>query len=454
MFSKKSIPINGVISRISESISLVEPGMHFYFDGKALTIASDEPLSASQSMEILFWNYSVKSTRIEAIIEGLIRPSGEYVAFHVSSRPGSRDGGVRLGVVAYWIICGDLKLEDIGRLRFSGPCIHSFCPMTNIQTKDENNFSSITVTTCLENVVDLGLATIGDKELRLSAETYWTCDYSRQINFESCLCCETDLFDYDLLKNAYANIASTVRFCLGRGNVDLDVNLCRITPDGWEPVGEFTALPGMMHIPDEYDEPHVTFVRAQNVGKYFGYMVSAFADGTFERKTLSESRNDAGIITLSKVIELTSSFEREFRMLFPNGIEHQARTQKNYELARKAMLEAAEGLPSAPRRIVLRLSERIEEDNLEARIRHTCKILPEAVTSAVFESTSVNRKNTQLGKKITTMRNDIAHGNELKYDLRDIREEYRLLDNLVFAMRLMLISIPSEDVARLLKCKG
>ena len=454
MYPKRSIPINGVINHVSEPMELVEPGMHFYFDGEVLSIASDEPLSVSQSMEILFWSYGVKTTKIEAIIEGSIRPSDESVAFHVKGRPRSRNHGFSLGVVAYWIICDGLKLEDIGRLRFSGPCIDSFCPMTNIQTKDENGSFSITATTSLENVVDLGLATVEDRELRLSAEAYWTCDYCRQINFVSCLGCEIDSLDYDLMKNAYINIASGVRFCLGRGNVDLDTKLCKNTPDGWETVGEFTAVHGKMHVPDEYDERHALFVRAQNVGRYFGRMVTAFADGTFERKTLSESRSDAGIITPSKVIELTSSFEREFRTLFPEGVEHEARTQRNYELAKKAMLEAAESLPSDPKRIVLRLSERIEEDNLEARIRHACKTLPKTVASAVFKNAGVNRKNTQLGKKITIMRNDIAHGNKPHHSLNAIREEYKLLSNLIFAMRLMRVNIPDDEIARLLKCIG
>ena len=439
MYSKKSIPINGVVNCVSEPIAHVEHGMHFYFDGKILTIASDEPLSSSQSMDIFFWSHVVKSTAVEAIIEGSIRPSGEYVAFHVAGRPGTRNHGLCLGVVAYWIICDDLKLEDIGRLRFSGPCIDSFCPMTNIQTKDENGSFSITATTSLENVVDLGLATVEDKKLRLSAEAYWTYDYRRQINFESSLGCEFDSLDYGLMKDAYVNIASAIRFCLGRGNVDLDARLCRITPGGWETVGEFTALHGKMYVPDEYDEHSTMFVRAQNVGAFFGSVVSAFADETFERKTLSESRDDAGIITLSKIIELTSSFEREFRMLFPEGIEHRASTREKHEQVKNAMLEAAKSLPSDSRRIVLRLSERVDEDNLEARIRHACKTLPETVVNVAFENAGINRKNNQLGNKITTVRNDIAHGNKLQHNLGAVREEYKLLNNLVFAMRLLII---------------
>ena len=78
--------------------------------------------------------------------------------------------------------------------------------------------------------------------------------------------------------------------------------------------------------------------------------------------------------------------------------------------AREAILDAAEELPSDSKRILKRLSDRVEDDSLEARIRYACKKLPAPVCDAVFEKSSVNRKNTRLGKKITAMRNDIAHG--------------------------------------------
>ena len=141
-------------------------------------------------------------------------------------------------------------------------------------------------------------------------------------------------------------------------------------------------------------------------------------------------------------------------MLFPEGVKHRAKTQRNSELAKKAICEAAEDLASGPKRILLRLSERVSEDNLATRIRYACKSLTDEVAEAVFRSTGANRKYTQLGNKITKLRNDIAHGNEPKHTLRSIANEYRLLVNLVFAMRLIRLQIPSEDVARLMRCKS
>lgn len=76
------------------------------------------------------------------------------------------------------------------------------------------------------------------------------------------------------------------------------------------------------------------------------------------------------------------------------------------------------------------------------------------ICDVVFEKSSVNRKNTQLGKKIATMRNDIAHGNKPRYELSDIRNEYKLLVNLIFVMRLIRVGIPDDESARLLRVMG
>ncbi len=245
-----------------------------------------------------------------------------------------------------------------------------------------------------------------------------------------------------------------MRFCLGRGNVDLVLELCIEEKTGVRMVGEFVALHGKTYIPDELDDPSIHFVRAKDIGRYFGEVVSAFSSGLLRGPELSQSREDANMITYSKIIELTAVFEREFRALFPEGVKHGGKTQRDSERARDAICKASEDLPSDPKRILLRLSKRIFEDNLEARIRYTCKTLSNEVAEAVFQSTGANRKNKELGKNFTQLRNAIAHGEEPMHELESIRNEYRLLFNLVFAMRLGRLRIPDEDIARLVRCKS
>lgn len=457
MRTASNLPINGIIESLSIPTEHIEPGMIFFFDGKTMSVCPHDPLDDIQIMNILFNDMrSVRSdsSNEDILIKGSVRPSGESVVFHVMHHPGIKDKGFYFGVVAYWIIEKGYELENVSMVRFSGPCVESFCPMTNIQTSIHDGCSEIIARTSSDNTIDLGTAIVNESRLIISAETYWTYELCAHIDFESRLICKIKSPDYGLMKSIYTSFASALRFCLGRGNVDFILELCVAEESGFRLVGEFVALHGNTYIPDELDKPSTCFVRAKDIGFYFGMVVSAFSNSSLRGTELSQSREDANMITYSKVIELTSAFEREFRELFPEGVKHKAKTQRDSELARDAICKAAESLASDPRRILLRLSKRVSEDNLEARIRYACKSLTDEVAEAVFRSTGANRKYTKLGKKITELRNDIAHGNKPRYELKSIANEYRLLINLVFAMRLIRLQIPNEDVARLVKCKS
>ena len=457
MRKANDISINGVIESLSAPIEHVEPGMFFHFDGKTMSVYSHDPLNIAQIMDICFNDAQLvqsDSSGEDILIKGSVRPSAEDVVFHVSRRPGIKDRGLYFGVVAYWTIENCYELRDVSMVRFSGLCIESFCPMTNIETNINEEYSEITARTSADNSIDLGTAMVNENKLTVSAETYWNYRFCERIDFESRLICKFKSPNYELMKSIYTSFASALRYCLGRGNVDLVLELCVEEESGFRTVGEFAALHGKTYIPDELDGPSTCFVRAKDIGVYFGDVVSAFSNSTFYGTELAQNRDDAGIITYSKVIELTSSFEREFRELFPGGVKHKVKTQHDSELAKAAICEAAEGLASNPKRILLRLSERFFEDNLETRIRYACKSLTNEVSEAVFRSTGANRKYTQLGKKITELRNDIAHGNEPRHELKSIANEYRLLVNLVFAMRLIRLQIPNEDIERLMRCKS
>lgn len=54
-----------------------------------------------------------------------------------------------------------------------------------------------------------------------------------------------------------------------------------------------------------------------------------------------------------------------------------------------------------------------------------------------------------MGNKFADMRNDIAHGNEPRHGFSDIREEYKLMMHLVYAMGLIRVEIQNEDIVRL-----
>lgn len=63
---------------------------------------------------------------------------------------------------------------------------------------------------------------------------------------------------------------------------------------------------------------------------------------------------------------------------------------------------------------------RIDNNSLSVRIRSICKKLPECIYGSVFNHAKANLKYMQAGNKFVDMRNDIAHGNELRRNFSDI----------------------------------
>lgn len=445
------LPAYGTIETISNPIERVEPSMHFSFDGKRIIVYLDEPLDQNRLLDLCFCDAAEGRTEINAIIEGRLRHSGKKITFHVACRPGFDERSIHLGVIAYWVLDEGFSLKDVDAIGFSGLCVDSFCPMKGIQYELDGDRRSLVVTTSPDDVIDLGTAVVCEKEVSLSCEAFWTYEPFQQIKFASVLRCRVGQIDSTFFKAIYVAIASSLRFCLSRGNVDLGVTLYADGPDGIESIGDFTAVHGKMYVPDEYDAPEAKRVCAQEIGRYFGKIVEAFDSGVFGGSELSQNREDASIITPSKIIELTSSFEHEFLALYPSGVEHGDKTNQIHNQVREAVSKAEKDVSSDSRRLLRKACEIALNDSLESRIRHVAFSLPDNVSQVTYRGLEECEADKSLGYKIATARNDIAHGNELSYKLRDLRGEYRLLARFVFAMRLMRLDIPDDDVARIMR---
>lgn len=433
--------------------------MQFLFDGKELVISAEEPLTPVDAMQLITedvnaWINNEPTIKTPIIIQGKVKPSGANVYFHTSPKVGIKDQGYRLGVHAYWILYNGASFNDVGRIKFSGLCVDSFCPMIDINFDTKVGLKMVTVTSSAENDVNLGQAIIQGQQISYSTEAYWHYEHCRGVTFASSIYCDVANLTHDLLRRIYICTVAALRFCLGRSNTSLEISLQQNTPDGWEHIGEFQVLQSSTRIADEFDELHIALIRARDIGTHFGTIVSAFANNELTTPELPQSRTDANKITSAKVIELASAFEREFRESHPNGVEHSNKTQRANEAARVALNKTIEELTGKPKDKVKYLLARLDDDSLSTRIRFACKKLPEDIRHSVFNHTKVNPKYTQVGNRFTNMRNDIAHGNEPRQSLGDIREEYKLMVRLVFVMRLMRLEIPNEDIVRLLNCKS
>lgn len=373
----------GFITDCSKSIDGVEIGMAFVYDGSALSVYGGKPLSKNEQASMAFNIFWERET-IDVFFTCQLSSSGQSAVFHAFGTMGVRGCEFRFPVVDYWVLSDGKKLKDANEIVFAGPSVDSFCPMTGVEFGDG---FSLCIPALEETKVECGASIVGEGEVLFSTLCGWKGNYDEGITFESALVASLDCpADYKFLKDLYIAVFAALRFCLGRGNVGLNVRLRERNGECVSTIGEFVACHGKMFVPDKRDELKECFVRSRDVSEGFGRIVEFFGSGEYENPAFDRDRDDARIITYSKVIDLCASFEREFKRTFPDGIKHSASTERKNEEVRAELLKLAKKLSSDEGRIVARLINHVGDDSLQARISHALKKMSNPVAVACKSS--------------------------------------------------------------------
>lgn len=437
----------GFITDCSKPIDGIKIGMAFAFEGSVLSVYDGKPLSQSEQASMAF-NAFWKREKVNAFFTCRLLSLGQSAVFHASGTIGVHGCELRFPIVDYWILSNDKKLEDVNEIAFAGPSVDSFCPMTYVEL---GNDLSLRIPALGETKIECGACAVGGIGVSFSTFCGWKGKISEGIEFESVLVASPDCsIDYEFLKDLYIAVCGALRFCLGRGNVSLDVRLRERDGKRFSTIGKFVACHGRMFVPDGRDGLEGCFVRSRDIGESFSQIIGFFDSEGCESPALDRDRDDASIITYSKVIDLCAAFEEEFECVFEGKVEHSSSTERRYEKVRAALLELAEGLSSDEKRIVKRLAGHVQDDNLQARIDHTLKKMPDSVVVACKKQLEISEKG--VGKKLMDVRNAAAHGLTSKVNLADARAEYLLVKCLVFAMRLKRMGLAEESIARLVRC--
>lgn len=449
-----TVPIIGRVAELSTPINNVGPGMSFRFNGKTLAVFGHEPLGAERLSGIFFDGLLDRGQATDSFVSCDVSATGERAVFHVTGRPGFRNGSVLLGVCDYWVLRGGAELGDVALVAYSGPCVDSFCPLRGAKAEDDGRGLSLRLPALHETVLSGGSAEVAGRQISVETVVGWRLDALRTVTIESSLRVFSEGADYEFLHALYVGVSRALRFFLGRGNVVLSCSLLASEGGSRRKIGDFVACHGKLYVPDEHDEPKESFVRAKDIGEGLAPVIGACSSGAIDHPVFAETREDANIITYAKAIELTAQFEKEFRETFPDGVAHSPRKLKAQEAVRSVLEDAgkAEGMNSASRKILSNLAPHIGDDNLQTRISSSLKDLPEPVVAVAKRGVEKAAARRDVGERIASVRNSVAHGLVFRYDLADVREEYLLLTRLVFALRLKGLGFGDEDVARLLKC--
>lgn len=480
--SSDKVPLTGFVSSVASSLDLVRPGMAFIAEGASISFFDKGDVGNSAIIINTLGFIPGKSDSVDSLVECHITSRRQRAIFHILGRPSVQERVLSFHVAEYLTWPEGAELDEIDTLRFTGPCVDSFIPRRANISLDN---LTISIPGPEDTKINEGTAAIQGKEVSLDAVAGWRLLGSSELRFSSALRAHVDGVNLSFLGELYRSIRTSLEFCVGRHNIAIEVSLDSERGIRWLIPGSYVVPKSKTAIPDEYDGNDRQFVRANDIGEGFAKLLQASSTHDIAHPSFALSRDDVNILTRSKIIELTSAFEGEFHLLFPEGVKHSGKTRRSrdeaiatvrriceealeedgfVDLAFEALLQIEmEGLRGKISELIRSASREakkqvrkeldraiveLERDSLQSRIKYALESLPSKVSEACRRGLCLS---DNIGQPLADARNKIAHGAEGERLLESARDEYLMVRRLVFAMQLKRLGFDDDEVARLVK---
>lgn len=441
-----SVEIVGQIASTTEEMPLITIGMLFSFDGRTLSVHSQNDLSRDAYYADVGNLLMSKKTRVDLIVSGNTVPSFDCIYFHVAGAIAIDGARVSAPVRSYWSIDINYDLSYVSMVRFKGNCVDSFFPR---QSNVINDDFSLNIPSSKDSTIQGGIASVENKSVRFSLTSGWTGNPNIKLEFHSYITALIGGLNVSSIELLYESVLNVVSFCLCRSNTKCEVSLYAKETKGHKYIGYFFMNSSVEELPDTRDPISRRRVLAKHLGNDFGNLVQAFIDGTIKTAAFSQSCSDVYRLSDSKIIELTSYFESVFNSLYPKGVEHSSKALAKRSNLVNALEQLKLELKSDESREVDRCIRIVTQDNLQSRIVHAFHQLDQALLDACTAELEIDVNNGQIGSKIQSKRNSIAHGSEPKYSLAEVASEYHFLFRLVRSMELKKSGFSGETIAEL-----
>lgn len=441
-----NVEIVGQIASTTEENALITKGMTFSFDGCTLSVHSQNDLSRDAYCAIVGNLLLNKETRVDLIVSGNTVPDLEHICFHVAGAIVIDGACVSAPVRSYWSIDINCDLSNVSMVRFKGNCVDSFYPR---QSNVINDDFSLNIPSSKDSTLQGGSASIENKSVSFSLTSGWIGNPNIKLKFHSYITALIDGLGVSSIELLYESVLNAISFCLSRSNTKCEVSLYTKETKGHKYIGYFFMNSSVEEQPDTRDPISRRYVLAKHLSNDFGNLVQAFIDGTIKTAAFSQSRSDAYRLSDSKIIELTSYFESVFNSLYPEGVKHSRKALAKRSTLVNALVQLKPELKSDEAREVDRCIRIVTQDNLQSRIVHAFHQLDKLLLNACTAGLEIDVSSGQIGSKIQSKRNSIAHGSEPKYSLSEVADEYHFLFRLVRSMELKKSGFSGEAIAEL-----
>lgn len=193
------------------------------------------------------------------------------------------------------------------------------------------------------------------------------------------------------------------------------------------------------------------YIKQIRIAGHEGQVLSDIASGNLYLRHLPESSQTGRKIDASRFVMITAAFEWEFRKLYPSGIRKSDATITAEKDVSETLKEQISNTSGKRKEILKRLSKQVEADSLKSEIIQVCKDYSSifgCFGEHLFHLNDLELNYNEMGERLSSQRNNFAHGNLDKEFIGASALDLILLEFVVYTLQLKSYGIEDTEIQR------
>ncbi|RHL47971.1 hypothetical protein DW018_00655 [Eubacterium ventriosum] len=185
-----------------------------------------------------------------------------------------------------------------------------------------------------------------------------------------------------------------------------------------------------------------------------GRILEDIADGTIYTRHLPDSYASGASIDEARFVMITAAFEWEFKRLYPNGIKKKSKKIRAEEAVESEIDKLIQDNTGEIKKIYKSLKRIVKLDSLGSNVVFVCNELDSIIRifgNFLFGINGEELKYSEMGNRLSTQRNNFAHGNLDKKFVGNSLLDLLFLEEVIYAMQLNYYGVTKYSIQMAIK---
>ncbi len=440
----------------------------FVFDKKELRLIPPKELKRDLHEEWFMrelksgvYTWGNAPTIDDPILTGKCNENGHKIIFILQegSSIGCYNSVLTLKVVAY-IEC-KFDRQKIDRISFCGPEINYIYPVGQAFTYSinekywDNGIFSLKTNQFNDTTSEERVFFVEGKEVRVHFGIIREIKFGlgeTPLKFEATMMFEFEATDdYTFIYGLYYIAKNFIQFLCYRRNILLSKVVLSAPYEGHkhEIFASLHILNDENFIMEEKPLKDRRLIQLEYLEGNEGRILEDIASKKIYMRHLPDSYNSGTSINEARFVMITAAFEWEFKKLFPNGIKKKVKKIEAEQIVEIEIQKLIDENKGEVRKIYKFLRNLIKSDSLESKINYVGKNLSDIIDlfgNHLYELNGEKLKYQEMGMRLSTQRNNFAHGNLDREFVGNSLLDLLFLEIVVYVMQLKRYDITKYSI--------